>query len=70
MIIGAEEAVTQGQPGFKIICADCGSLSIQVKDPANSPATTPVLCGCCGAVRGTLGELHDLARLGTDSFEF
>ena len=54
----------------KIVCVDCGSLSIQVEDPANSPVTTPILCGCCGAVRGTLGELHDLARLGTDSFEF
>ena len=70
MIIGAADAVTREGSGFQMVCADCGSLSIRVEDPVNSPVTTLVLCGCCGAVRGTLGELHDLARLGTDSFEF
>jgi hypothetical protein len=55
---------------FKIVCEACGSLSIRVADPANAPASTPVCCGRCDAVRGTLGELQDMARRGTDSFEF
>jgi hypothetical protein len=55
---------------FKIVCEDCGSLSIKVADPANSPAATLVQCGRCSAVRGTVGDLHDLARRGTDLFEF
>ncbi len=55
---------------FKIVCEGCGSLSIKVADPANAPACTLVRCGRCNAVRGTLGELQDMARRGTDSFEF
>jgi hypothetical protein len=55
---------------FKIVCEACGSLSIKVADPANAPASTPVCCGRCNAGRGTLGELQDMARRGTDSFEF
>jgi ribosomal protein S27E len=58
------------QSGFKIVCSDCGSLSIKVADPATAPATTSVNCGVCGAVRGSLADLHDLARRGTDLFEF
>jgi hypothetical protein len=48
----------------------CGSLSIEVADPVTSPSTTLVECARCGAVRGTLGELHELARLSSDLFEF
>jgi predicted Zn finger-like uncharacterized protein len=55
---------------FKIVCENCGSLSIKVSDPANSPAATVVQCGRCNAVRGTVGDLHDLARRGTELFEF
>jgi hypothetical protein len=46
------------------------SLSIKVADPVNAPGATPVQCGRCGAVRGTLAELRDLARRGDDVFEF
>jgi hypothetical protein len=55
---------------FKIVCEQCGSLSIKIADPANSPAATLVQCGRCDAVRGTVGDLHDLARRGTELFEF
>jgi hypothetical protein len=58
------------RPGFKTVCQECGSLSIKVADPVNAPGATPVQCGRCGAVRGTLAELHDLARRGDDVFEF
>jgi hypothetical protein len=58
------------EPGFKIVCDQCGSLTIKVVDPANSPAATLVQCGRCNAVRGTLGHLHDLARRSNELFEF
>ena len=61
---------TNAWPGFKTVCQECGSLSIKVADPINAPGATPVQCGRCGAVRGTLEELHDLARRGDDVFEF
>jgi hypothetical protein len=56
--------------GLKIVCDECGSLSIKVVDPATAPGTTLIQCGRCNAVRGTLADLHDLARRGTDLFEF
>jgi hypothetical protein len=55
---------------FKIVCEECGSLSIKIIDPTNLPETAQVQCGRCGAVRGTLGDLHALARRGADLFEF
>jgi hypothetical protein len=55
---------------FKIVCEDCGSLTIKVADPVNSPSTALVHCGRCKAVRGAVGSLHDLARRGTELFEF
>jgi hypothetical protein len=62
--------VQREQPGFKFVCNNCGSLSIKVADPVTAPATTPIHCGRCGTVRGTLAELHDLARRSADLFEF
>ena len=56
--------------GFRFVCANCGSLSIKITNPANAPGSTLVLCGRCDVVRGTLGELHDLARRSVDMFEF
>lgn len=62
--------ILRERSGFKIVCNDCGSLSIKVADPVNAPDTTPVQCGRCGAIRGTLADLHDLARRSRDVFEF
>jgi hypothetical protein len=56
--------------GFRVVCDHCGGLSIKIADPAKSPATALVQCARCDAVRGTLGELHELARRSTDVFEF
>jgi hypothetical protein len=61
---------TREQSGFKVVCCECGSLSIKMKDLANAPGDTKIECGRCTAVRGTLAELHVLARRGSDSFEF
>src|SRR5664280_612424 len=49
--------------GFKAVCSDCSSLSIRVADLANASTSDAIIhCGCCGAVRGTLADLHVLAR--------
>jgi hypothetical protein len=61
---------TSARPGFRIVCDRCGGLSIKMADPTTSPTTALVQCRRCDAVRGTLGDLHDLARRGTDVFEF
>jgi hypothetical protein len=70
MMTSIEDAATRQRSRFKVICEDCGGLSIKVEDPANSPATVLVRCGRCNAIRGTLAELHEMARRSTDSFEF
>jgi hypothetical protein len=58
------------QSGFKVVCCECGSLSIRMTDLVNAPEDTKIECGRCKAVRGTLAELHVLARRGNDVFEF
>lgn len=65
-----EDAEARQRSRFKVVCEGCGGLSIKIEDPANSPATVLVRCGRCNAVRGTLAELHEMARRSTDSFEF
>lgn len=56
--------------GFKVICSECGSLSIKLGDPAQASGDTIIACGRCNAVRGTMAELHVLARHSRDVFEF
>jgi hypothetical protein len=56
--------------GFKIVCSECGGLSIKGLDPAKSESADIVWCGHCDASRGTLADLHVLARRGKDLFEF
>jgi uncharacterized Zn finger protein len=65
----AQHAASE-RAGFQIVCDRCGSLSIKMADPTRSPTSALVQCRSCGAVRGTLGDLQDLARRGTDVFEF
>jgi hypothetical protein len=67
----SEYFATPGErSGFKVVCNDCGSLSIKVDKQVNAPGTTPVRCGRCGAIRGTLADLHELALRSRDNFEF
>jgi hypothetical protein len=56
--------------GLKVVCDACGGLSIKPVDPAAAPCATLVHCRRCNAVRGTLADLHDLARRSADVFEF
>jgi hypothetical protein len=55
--------------GFKMICESCGSLQIKLADPTKLDAEKNVRCGRCDAVRGTLDQLHSLARMSRDVFE-
>jgi hypothetical protein len=66
-----EEPNSGEQRGFKLVCDSCGSLSIKADGHVtDSPDTTPVECGRCGEIRGTLADLRVLARSGHDLFEF
>lgn len=63
--------VPSAKPRFKMVCDQCGSLAIRGADFANASAATRITCGRCDSVRGTLEELHNVARdSGSDAFEF
>ena len=50
---------------FQLVCASCDALGIVLvldKDAERAPSATPIRCRNCGAVRGTLGDLPDLAQ--------
>jgi len=47
--------------GFQFVCANCGCLSIKIEEPLKSSREAIVYCGDCGASRGTVGALRDLA---------
>jgi hypothetical protein len=46
---------------FQMVCGDCGSLAIKIENPVSASRKTIVFCGECGASRGTVGALRDLA---------
>ena len=46
---------------FQIVCIDCGCLAIRIEDPVTASREAIVYCGDCGASRGTVGALRDLA---------
>jgi hypothetical protein len=46
---------------FQMVCGDCGSLAIKIENPVSASRRTTVYCGECGASRGTVGALRDLA---------
>jgi hypothetical protein len=46
---------------FQIVCVDCGCLAIRIEDPVKASRDAVVYCGDCGASRGTVGALRDLA---------
>jgi hypothetical protein len=71
MLMSVENSPTpRDRSGFKIVCNDCGSLSIKVTDPVHAVDTTPVECARCGSIRGTLADLRGLALSSGDVFEF
>jgi len=56
--------------GLKVVCDECGNLSIKAIDPTSATDLAKVHCGRCNAVRGTVADLRELARRSTDVFEF
>jgi hypothetical protein len=46
---------------FQIECGDCGSLAIKIENPESASREAIVYCADCGASRGTVGALRDLA---------
>ena len=46
---------------FQIVCTGCGCLAIRIEDPVNASREATIYCGDCGASRGTVGALRDLA---------
>jgi predicted SprT family Zn-dependent metalloprotease len=46
---------------FQMVCDDCGSLTIKIENSEGASRKTVVYCGHCGASRGTMGALRDLA---------
>ena len=46
---------------FQMVCCDCGSLAIKIENPVSASREAIVHCGDCGASRGTMGALRDLA---------
>jgi Zn finger protein HypA/HybF involved in hydrogenase expression len=55
---------------FQFVCEACGSMTIKIDSPEQAAETTIVECGRCHSPRGTMGSLRDLARQGSDAFEF
>ena len=43
------------RPGFKVVCCECGSLSIKMADFANAPDDTKIECGRCTRRPGHAG---------------
>jgi hypothetical protein len=46
---------------FQMLCGDCGSLGIKIENPERASREAVVYCADCGAQRGTMGALRDLA---------
>jgi DNA-directed RNA polymerase subunit RPC12/RpoP len=46
---------------FQMVCSECGSLTIKIENPESTSRGAVVYCGHCGAPRGTVGALRDLA---------
>jgi hypothetical protein len=69
--MGLEEPNSGERRRFKVVCDSCGSLAIRADSHfTDSPDTALVECGRCGAIRGTLADLHLLARSSFDLSEF
>jgi len=55
---------------FKQVCESCNSFGVRLDYGEGAPSSMQIRCSGCGAPRGTLGALRDLARTGSrESFE-
>jgi hypothetical protein len=46
---------------FQMVCGNCGGLGVKIEDPERASREAMVYCSDCGAPRGTMGGLRDLA---------
>lgn len=46
---------------FEMVCDDCGSLAVKIENPEQASREAIIYCADCGAWRGTMGALRDLA---------
>jgi hypothetical protein len=65
-----EQQCRRDRPGLKLVCENCGNLSIKPIDPDVAPELAIIHCRRCNAVRGTLADLQAIARRSVDVFEF
>jgi hypothetical protein len=49
------------RPAFQLVCINCDALGIVLDYAEGAPLSTPIKCSYCGAPRGTLGDLRNLA---------
>jgi len=49
------------KPDFRIVCINCDAVGIAFDCPENAPSWTQIRCRNCGAPRGTLADLRNLA---------
>ena len=47
--------------GFRIVCTNCGCLSIRIEEPLKALREAIIYCGDCGNSRGTMGALRNPA---------
>jgi hypothetical protein len=57
-----ESQATTANPGFRIQCTSCDGLGITFDCTENAPSSTQINCRHCGAPRGTLGSLREMAK--------
>jgi hypothetical protein len=69
--MNVDQHLPEARPGLKVVCEECGNLSIKPIDPASTPDDlAKIYCRRCNAVRGTVADLRELARRSTGAFEF
>jgi hypothetical protein len=52
------------RPAFQLVCIDCDALGIVLDCAEGAPLSTLIRCHSCGGLRGTLGDLRNLAEPG------
>jgi hypothetical protein len=61
--MGVETSVTlMGGQTFKLVCEQCGSLTVALPIEAQPDPCSVLKCGRCGSPRGTLQSLRDTIR--------
>jgi hypothetical protein len=49
------------RPAFQLVCVNCDALGIVLDYAEDGPSSAQIKCRGCGAPRGTLGDLRNLA---------